>query len=355
LRGCRKLLQRSGASIYLDNGPVDGHLPSSPEPHSALIVQSGKERLQGECEEDDLMLFASVMMLMVHDKLSGEPCSKLRPHLQFAHHFERRPIFHQVSVHYKFLRNIFLYNDLLAAISSGSPSLQDYGQNTTDSVSVCLRDSVVPLKEEGSSMVKLAGNRYYLPILLSRIANGSNKVALTDIERWDGNMTWLPSFSSTEITEVISTIENQPSSTPIADESENVLISEIYRNATRVLYYQRLRNKSELLFHPPPTCRNVPSYEFEIQHFNSILLANLRSLPLGSAYESSLLFPIGIAAMEIRDVCEKAYVLSRLQLLEERFQLNHFRKFRQKLSSFWEGGEDQVIRQQFVCDAILLG
>lgn len=353
LRGCRKLLQRSSVSKV-----SDGHLLASPEQHSfgsAFLVQSGSGMPQDRCEEDDLMLFASVMMLMVHDKLSGEPCSNLRPHLKFAHHFERRPVFHQVSVHHKFLRNIFLYNDLLAAISSGSPTLRDYGQNTAN-------DQDTPLNEDGSSMDKLTSNRYYLPILLSRIANGANRVALADIERWDGNMTWLPSFSSTEIGEVNSTIEHQPPSTPIADESENVLISEIYRNATRVLYYQRLRNKSKELLDKStftmsgsPGFGDDPSYEFQIQHFNSILLANLRSLPLGSAYESSLLFPIGIAAMEIRDIGEKAYVLSRLQLLEDRFQLNHFRKFREKLSTFWEGSENQIIGQQFACDAILLG
>jgi hypothetical protein len=86
-----------------------------------------------------------------------------------------------------------------------------------------------------------------------------------------------------------------------------------------------------------------------------MLLSNLRSLPLGSAYESSLLFPIGIAALEIHDVDDKAYVLSRLQLLESRFQLDHFRKFREKLSACWEGGETRFGQQQFACDAILLG
>jgi hypothetical protein len=306
------------------------------------------------------------MMLMVHDKLAGEPCSALIPHLKFAHHFEQRPVFHRVSVHHKFLRNVFLYNDLLAAISSGSPTLRDYGQSTSDLVSIDPNDSVTPLNEDNSSMVKLARNRYYLPIILSRIANGSTRVTLADIERWDGNMTWLPSFSSTDvadIADVATTIEKRPPSTPFADESENILISEIYRNATRVLYYQRLRNKSTqrlgpnaLIVQPGSTNFDpVPNYEFHIQHFNSILLANLRSLPLGSAYESSLLFPIGIAAMEIRDNSEKTNVLSRLQLLEERFRLDHFRKFREKLSAFWEGRATRIIGQQFACDAILLG
>jgi hypothetical protein len=183
------------------------------------------------------------MLLMVHDKLSGEPYSNLRPHLKFAQHFERRSQPSQkngarqvefvlpVSAHHTFLRNIFLYNDLLASIASGSSTIQDYGQDTTNPVS---NDPYGCLESGRSSMFKLARSRYYLPILLSRIVNGSDEVTLADIERWDGNMTWLPSFSSTGIAETISAIEQKPPSTPIANESENILISEIYRNAARV-------------------------------------------------------------------------------------------------------------------------
>ena len=366
LRGCRNLLQRSQASINQKSDVSDGRLLEGPEHHSsksAYIIRSGSGTAQGGYEEDDLMLFASVMMLMVHDKLSGEPCSNLKTHLRFAHQLQRRPVFDQVSTHYRFLRNIFLYNDLLAAIASGTPTLRDYGQSTIDTVSIGTDNPKRPLNQDGSSMSRLASNRYYLPVLLSRIANGSNSITLADIESWDGNMFWLPSFSSTEVTEVISTIEQQCPSTFIVDESENILISEIYRNATRILYYQQLRNKANNHMDLAPSPSEAKSanfgdmlaYEFQIQHFNAILLANLRSLPLGSVYESSLLFPIGIAAMEIRDVGEKAYVLSRLQLLEDRFQLNQFRKFREKVSDLWESGNDRMIGQQFACDAILLG
>jgi hypothetical protein len=362
LRGCRKLLQRFHPSLYAEYQPAN----SDEVQHvNAIHGQLGTEHER--TEEDDLMLFAGVILLMVHDKLSGEPYSNLRPHLMFAHHFEGRNQRHErcgaqlveappASAHYKFLRNIFLYNDLLASIASGSPTLRDYGQDTDGCAT---KDSTGPdgsLTRIESSLFKLASNRYYLPILLSRIANGSNTVTLMDIERWDGNMTWLPSFSSSEVAAVTTlSPEPQQPSAPIADELENKLISEIYRNAARVFYFQRLRSHSkrtdEDALHP---LRIVPNYDFQIQHFNSILLSNLRSLPLGSAYESSLLFPIGIAAIEIQDVGEKAYVLSRLQLLEERFQLNHFRKFREKLSAFWDGSQ-RFIGQQFACDAILLG
>jgi hypothetical protein len=245
------------------------------------------------------------------------------------------------------LRNIFLYNDLLASIASGTPTLRDYGQDTAVSASSVSNDPDRILSADEASIFRLANNRYYFPILLSRIANGNCEVTLADIGRWDGNMTWLPSFSSTQVAQGVQTVEQQPPSTPIADEFENRLISEIYRNAARVFYFQRLRKRSMKA--------DEGSYDFQIQHFNSILLANLRSLPLRSAYESALLFPIGIAAMEIHDLGEKAYVLSRLQLLEDRFQLDHFRKFREKLSSFWEGSGTRFAGQQFACDAILLG
>ena len=364
LRGCRSLLHSSTASISSNSEAFGGQLFANLKQHhlgGTSITRSARGKIPECCEEDDLMLFASVMLLMVHDKLSGEPCSNLRPHLKFAHQFERRQVFRQFSVHHKFLRSIFLYNDLLAAISSGSLTLRDYGQNTGPAL-IPSSDSDLPLNDDVLSMAGLANNRYYLPILLSRIANGSSGISLADIERWDGNMFWLPSFSSAEIPEVVPTIEPRlTSSIIIAEESETVKISEIYRNAARVFYYQRLRNKSRDTMGSTswkgesPTFGYTRNYDFQIQHFNSILLANLRSLPLGSAYESSLLFPIGIAAMEIRDICEKAYILSRLQLLEDRFQLSHFRKFREKLSAFWEGNEGQNIGQRFTCDAILLG
>lgn len=361
LRGCRNLLQSSDSSIYLVSDVYGNHAPPRTEANRAgsdLLSKTGDLLAKQGDEEDDLMLFASAMLLMVHDKLSGEPCSNLRPHLKFAHHFERRTILHSlVSVHYKFLRNIFLYNDLLASIASGSPTLRDYGQNTIDSVPRNPSHSDGPVNGVESSMFKLARNRYYLPILLSRIANGTNGVTSADIEQWDGNMTWLPSFSSTHIAEVLSTIEQQPPSTPIANESENKTISEIYRNAARVFYFRRERKRFTKVDEEATSTplSDLGGYDFQIQHFNSILLANLRSLPLGSAYESSLLFPIGIAAMEIHDLRERAYVLSRLQLLEDRFQLDHFRKFREKLSAFWEGSDTRFAGQQFDCDAILLG
>lgn len=349
LRGCRELLQKADAPLCLVNDIYGTGRPARTDPDCSDSTLCGKSiKAEHGAGEDDLMLFASAMMLMVHDKLSGEPCSNLRPHLKFAHHFERRSTLHSlVSVHYKFLRNIFLYNDLLASISSGSPTLQDYGQDTANSFSTRTDNPEGLLNGDESYMFKLVGNRYYLPILLSRVANGSDWVTMVDIERWDGNMTWLPSFSSTQASEAIQTIETQPPSTVIADEFENILISEIYRNATRVFYFQRLRK------HPRKS--DEGSCDFQIQHFTSIILANLRLLPLGSAYESSLLFPIGIAAMEIRDPSDRAYVLSRLRLLEDRFQLNHFQKFREKLSSFWEDSGSGFSRQKFACDVILLG
>ena len=360
LRGCRKLLQYFHPSLYAEYPAARQQKESE---GSTVREQLGNEHVRAGGEEDDLMLFAGVMLLMVHDKLSGEPCSNLRPHLKFAQHFEPRnpkndarkvEFIPLVSAHYKFLRNIFLYNDLLASIASGSSTIQDYGQDTAGPVSSVLGGS---LDGDRPSMFKLASNRYYLPILLSRIANGGHEVTLADIERWDGNMTWLPSFSSVGVSEAISTSERQPPSTPIADGSEDRLISEIYRNAARVFYYQRLRKHTKRVDEntTPTPFLSIGNYGFQIQHFNSILLANLQSLPLGSAYESSLLFPIGITAMEIHNTAEKTYVLSRLQLLEDRFQLNHFRKFREKLCAFWEGSKSRFVGQHLACDAILLG
>jgi hypothetical protein len=175
------------------------------------------------------------------------------------------------------------------------------------------------------------------------------------------------------MTSTFPSVEQLSHSVPIADEAENALISEIYRNAARVFYFQRLRNHSRRALsstkHPDsPGLSYASDYDFQIQYFNSILLTNLRLLPLGSAYDSSLLFPIGIAAMEIHVAADRAYVLTRIRHLEGRFQLNHFRKFREKLSAFWDGNEShqddltkvverrqRFVGEEFACDAILLG
>lgn len=360
LRGCQVLLQHFHPSLYAEYQPAR---PQKESEGNTVCEQPGNDHVRDGDEEDDLMLFAGVMLLMVHDKLSGEPYSNLKPHLNFAQHFERRnhkkdarkvEFIPPLSAHYQFLRNIFLYNDLLASIASGSSTMQDYGQDIASPVSGVPDGSV---DGERPSMFKLARNRYYLPILLSRIANGGHKVMLADIERWDGNMTWLPSFSSTGVVEAISVSERQPPSTSIADESEDRLISEIYRNAVKIFYFQRLRKHAEKVDENTTSTPfiSMANYDSQIQHFNSILLTNLRSLPLGSAYESSLLFPIGIAAMEIHNTTEKTYVLTRLQLMEDRFQLYHFCTFREKLSAFWESSKSPFVGQHLACDAILLG
>ena len=127
-------------------------------------------------------------------------------------------------------------------------------------------------------------------------------------------MSRLPSFSSTETAGTISTFEQPRPSITIGGDYENILIADIYCNAARVLYYQRLRHQRKILSTVEPRTHQIgdlPNYETQIRHFNSLLLANLRSLPTGSAYESALLFPIGIVAREVYDVSDRAYVLSR--------------------------------------------
>ena len=78
LRGCRNLLQSSDSSVCLVSDVYGNYLPPKTEANRAGSDLLGKASdllaKQGD-EEDDLMLFASAMLLMVHDKLSGEPCS----------------------------------------------------------------------------------------------------------------------------------------------------------------------------------------------------------------------------------------------------------------------------------------
>ena len=164
MRGCQKLLQDSSASARMNSEVWSGGLITSAEQHRldcASIMTSGKGSTSNGHEEEALMLYASVIMLMVQENLSGEPCTSIRHHLNFADNFGRRPGFYQASVHHKFLRNIFLYNNLLAAISSESQTLRDYGQDTTNSISTIGSDLAVPLKEHGfSMMVRLSNNRF---------------------------------------------------------------------------------------------------------------------------------------------------------------------------------------------------
>lgn len=130
--------------------------------------------------EDDLVLVPTVMLLVLHDKLSGETHENLRPHLEFLDRFFARkmrsscissiaasgtvlevPISDSDGIddqetwssEYRFLHSEFLYNDLLVAIVSRRPTLSKYRAGD-------INVSESSKKNQGSS-------RFYFPALIS--------------------------------------------------------------------------------------------------------------------------------------------------------------------------------------------
>ena len=307
--------------------------------------------------EDDLVLVPTVMLLVLHDKLSGEAHENLRPHLEFLDRFfatEMRsscissiaasgtvlevPISDSDGIDDQetwsseclFHHSEFLYNDLLVAIASRRPTLSKYRAGD-------FNVSESSKKNQGNS-------RFYFPALISRIVNVDGELSIEAFDEWDGGLDWMPSFCHKEPdNSFIDLDENIFGRSDYVTEpinrwpEESRLMSEIYRDAGKAFLLQRLRLSWQ--------AENSPPYlkgkrEGKIQLFVSRILRKLTMLPSSSKYENAILWPIGIIAPEISEAEDRACVLSRIRTLEARFGMEVFLKFRMGLQDAWGATDD---------------
>lgn len=381
IKGCRHLLEKIGPtdwSNYLTRNSI-GAIDSSKGDLNPIT--RGQDQMAVD-DEDDLALIASVLLMILYDKLSGASCNDVRHHLVFAHFlFEKRirqnepgafaegacsryttknkedtrKILRRMSSHYKFLYNVFLYNDLLAGIASNLPTLSEYDLAIS---AIALGDNpgYSTWHEEQSSIVAQIKRRYYFPTLLSIINNRHAEVSMADIDAWDRQMSWLPSFSNINygVTRLPSNsrrlntshhTRSQGSASPRDSGSfEDYVISEIYTNAAKILYVQRLRESSSTELPVIKSICDPQEVEFDhnIGDFTSAFVSQLRQLPENSIYENALLWPIGVVAKEVTDPSDVDYVLWRLNKLEQKFKLKLFRKFTERIASYWGRDGDSI-------------
>ena len=209
LKGCRTLLKSLTGWIRLNNVTEKSDVCNG---SSSTDIYHGT--IEWDDSGDDLALIASVMLLVLSHKLAGETYSTLIPHLNFARFllsrrflqdgskvppstsasphrspFAKRPHSQHLSSQYKFLYNLFRYNDLLAALASAPTSPQPHTHPPTTHLPPSAQETEPPLPT----------CKFFYPNLLSTLAAQSpyntHDLTLHTIDTWDGMLNFLPSFT----------------------------------------------------------------------------------------------------------------------------------------------------------------
>ncbi|KAL2783587.1 fungal-specific transcription factor domain-containing protein [Aspergillus keveii] len=284
LRGCRMLLMR----LY---GPAD--------------VGS---------HDDVIDLFASCMLLLLYEKLAGEGEENWSPHLSFiaslCSHTGSR-VFPSRDEGSQFLLSLFSYNDLVRSTSLQAPTMSDF----------YLRGTLSAMRQPGPTM-----SRFTFPNLNARISAGDATVTDADIAAWDGKMTWFPSFA------LVSTDGEDPGyvRSPSLSDGQHISMNPSIYQIEQLLPIHELTDEKIV-----SRLYRIAAMVYKRQKAPDIQL--LRLLPAGSAFETTLLWPIGIVARELTLAYEtqRAYLIYRLEALEHRFHMKHFSCVKDFLLSLW--------------------
>ncbi|KAI1386435.1 fungal-specific transcription factor domain-containing protein [Hypoxylon trugodes] len=282
--------------------------------------------------EENTQLLAICVLLMLYEKLSGESQENGTIHLQvFSQLFPTQlfvtildKIAYEPTIRHQndaisFLSNLFLYNDLVRSTSLRTSTLSDFYFHKT---------AGFPWTEEMM-------NRFYFPSVIARISANDISVTDADITAWNGRLDWLPSFAlqpaekdekreklPTEDTGFVHNpgFEDLESFTCVGTWNESTLTCELYRVAATVY------RKQCQLDSPDSAMGNLPAWAIAI----------LRRIPLGSQYDTALLWPIAIVAREFTQWHDREYVLLRLRMLEERFKMKNYCVVREHLLQIWK-------------------
>lgn len=302
LRGCQTLLNQPNMKVYMERRTQQqtfGHLVAASEV---------------------LPLIACCALLLLYEKLVGNGKSNWMPHLSFlATVFRHLPLIKQYrslgaisqrseqNEIFEFLYNLFLYNDLVHSTATGTTTLSDY--YLTSILSACFPSD--------ASMT----NRYYYPYLVAQIAAANASITEADIDAWDGRLDWLPSFSSVSWA--------RPDSNAQTKSNEHVVAAQLYRYTAKILLRQSLRRRC--------TDGSVPMQDTETSILAEQAAHTLPKLPEGSSFENALLWPIGICAKELTEsqALERMGFMYRLQQLERRFHMRHFKRMQEVLEVEW--------------------
>ncbi|KAL4970929.1 transcription factor domain-containing protein [Aspergillus stella-maris] len=343
LRGCRQLLTNMNWTSEPEVLNTDAAIAST--------------------QDGFINLFASCILLLLHEKLAGEGPENWSPHLTFiARLCAQAGIQSSVSAGstdrsssrkdiFNFLLNLFFYNDLVRATSLHKPTLSNfYIQN------------VCPGSTQRQATPRL--DRFAFPRLIARISASDATVTDTEIITCNGTLSWLPSFAlvvpGKEEEQIpfnhriftmeprVHRIEQIFRPSELTDQN---LVSQLYRLAAMV--YRRQRIRVDLVQEGLNSMVTFRPWSNNTLALWAVQLVQL--IPEGSTYESTLIWPIGIVARQLtsHDGAERAYIESRLKALERHFQMKNFSCVREFLVGFWnmrDHGDESSISQ-----IILLG
>lgn len=311
LKGCRTLLED------IENGSERGATRASHQgsAHNKAILKA----THAAGGVSLLHLLASSVLFLLYEKVSGD--TTWLPHITFINElFEcyLQPLLSankssgDIVETVSFLHQLFLYNDLVRSTSTHTAPLSSFYLSGLAGLP-SLKNSVESLSGVNGA------SRYFFPNLISRIGAGDLTVTDADIAAWNGVMDWLPSFA----------LDPNKSQSPRAD-SELAIISDLYRMTARIY---RLRVLTDRGF---STGLSIDALG-DMPQLASWAMSLITLVSEDSMYETTLLWPIGIAAKELvkAQQLDRSNIISRLQSMERRFQMRHFRRAQDYLQSHW--------------------
>jgi hypothetical protein len=276
-------------------------------------------RLSGRHNVDTsqlIYLTASITTLLIYEKLSGESSQYWKPHLDFIGYVFNNAgrLFSQSCRSddtFRFLLNLFIYNDLVRSTSTGTCTISNFYIDATASGShiTFFATNTSPLQLDPADI-----ERYYYPSLISRISARDSSVTLCDINMWNRRFDWFPS----------NCLEGMD-----AKKQDITIAAELYR-ITAIIHHQHMLSPHTSLYGLPQT----GSDQFRHHRYAMQLL---NSIPDIWSMESVLLWPICIIApdLTIQHLKERDTISKILERLEQRFRMRHFHRAREKLQERW--------------------
>ncbi|KAJ5815436.1 hypothetical protein N7474_007213 [Penicillium riverlandense] len=335
LLGCQKLLTQSGLIVLMDTAKAN-------------------QGLLGAMSANEIFVpLACCILLLLYEKLVGYGKANWMPHLKFlaqlfdrllepAHSGALNSLIQKCRQHqgFQFLHNLFLYNDLIQSTAGGTSTLSDYYRRVQRNMHSIDDDALIPTHNASLApdqpQKRCTNGRFYYPYLIAEISTGMEILNDADIDAWDGRFDWLPSFSTTTIQlsdptpslHLLSKTELLLEPGAIDDKEERIM-SYIYRDTAKVYLRQASRQRSGQY--------EATNHEISAATVACQAVRNIVQLREGSALENALLWPISIIARELTEECtiEREYILGRLQRLESRFHMEHFRRMQEVLMATW--------------------
>lgn len=332
LRGCRVLIQELGTAS--DN---------------VLMIQD-ISHLKTKNGRQTLYLLMNCALLLLYEKLTGDLQESGSMHLDFlarmlsrnallqmAHKSHRNDLVSSsMGEALQFAVNLFLYNDFVLSTSLQSKAFS--ALYLTDVEQTLAGPELIDYSSQ-------YGSRHVFPGIMTRIAAGDGRVTDWDIARWDGNLGWLPSFALQPDCErpvywavpvaigafvMGPEFKNLHEIVHVNSWSESCMTSELYRIAGSMYRRQRAARGPE----PGAETELSISCLGNLPRWSMQLLA---ALPVGSSFESSLLWPLGVigTTLSASYKSEREALLARLESMDLQFHSKPLRGLVHHLKSYW--------------------